>query len=65
MFEKLGWMVLVKQKDKIDSYLIALTRLYHKIERKMNAVHNEEKRIDLMIMHKNVMTLINCVHQIF
>jgi hypothetical protein len=62
MYEKLGWMVLAKQRgnmeDKILVYMNSLRRLMHKIECKIHSVHDHDNKEDLKIMWENVKILI-------
>jgi len=62
MFEELGWMVLAKHKgfnDKVQTYKNSLQRLKTAIEQKMHKVHESDRKMDLQILHKNVMVLID------
>jgi hypothetical protein len=67
-FEKLGWMVLAHNKgynDKVTSYKHSLARLKNAIETKLSHIHEEDRKDDLLIMHKNLLILINHVHKDF
>ena len=61
MFEQLGWMVLAKSygmTDKIAVYKSSLIRLKHSLEEKIKSTREKDRRDDLHILHKNVMTLL-------
>jgi hypothetical protein len=56
-FEKLGWMVLAKQRgmtEKIMNYLHSLERLKKAIEHKLTHIHEKDNKDDLQIMLHNV-----------
>jgi len=68
VFEQLGWMVLAHKKgynDKIVAYKHSLLRLKNAIETKIASVHELDHKDDLLIMHKNLLILINHVHHDF
>jgi len=61
MFEKLGWMVLAKEKhmdDKITSYKNGLNRLKEKLQCKWNSTEEQDRKDDLKILADNVEILI-------
>ena len=67
-FEKLGWMILAKEhgyNDKIAEYKSSIHRLKQAIEHKMTHVKDSDRKHDLMIMHHNVMILIDHVNRDF
>ena len=67
-FERLGWMVLAQNKgykDKITTYKHSLMRLKNAIETKIATIHELDRKDDLLIMHKNLLVLINHVHDDF
>jgi hypothetical protein len=67
-FEKLGWMVLAQKKgynDKIVAYKHSLQRLKNAIETKIASIHEQDRKDDLLIMHKNLLILMDHVHQDF
>ena len=60
-FEKLGWMVLAKNRgltDKIIEYLASLDRLHYSLQHKMTHIKDKDKRHDLELMCHNVDLLI-------
>ena len=62
MFEKLGWMVLAKRdgySSKVSEYKKGLAHLRDAIAEKAKVMHDEDKKMDLIILHKNVLTLID------
>jgi len=68
LFEQLGWMVLAHKKgynDKIVAYKHSLLRLKNAIETKIASVHELDRKDDLLIMHKNLLILIDHVHHDF
>jgi len=67
-FEKLGWMVLAKDKgynDKIMCYKTSLNRLKEAIEHKMMHIHEADRKEDLQIMLHNVKILVDHVNKDF
>jgi uncharacterized coiled-coil DUF342 family protein len=68
MFEKLGWMILAKRDgyhDKLEEYKKSLRHLKEAIEEKHKVMVDVDKKHDLMILHKNVGTLIEHVSHDF
>jgi hypothetical protein len=68
MFEKLGWMILAKDKgynDKIRTYITSVHRLRDSLEHKVRHVKESDRADDLRIMHQNVLLLINHVEKDF
>ena len=68
VFEKLGWMVLAHKKgytDKVHSYKLSLGRLKNAIETKISKIHEVDRKNDLLILHKNLLVLIDHVHKDF
>lgn len=60
-FEKLGWMILAKNRhmeDKITTYLNSLNRLHEALTHKLGHLRDSDKREDIMIMIANVDILI-------
>jgi hypothetical protein len=61
MFEQLGLMVIAKSKgdmaDRIYSYKKSLERLIHKLECKIDAVEEHDRKVDLELMCENVKIL--------
>jgi hypothetical protein len=60
-FEKLGWMVLAKEKGydyKIESYKIGLEDLLKSIEHVMAEYEEEDRKHDLRVLHMNA----KCLH---
>ena len=61
MFEKLGWMILAKEKGmsyKIAPYKMSLQKLKCSILKKHTSMGNSDKRKDLEIMLVNIDILI-------
>ena len=61
-FEKLGWMVLAKQRghtDKIVSYLHSLERLKQALEHKLTHLKEVDRKNDVEIMLYNLDILID------
>ena len=60
LFEKLGWMILAKNRgmtDKISVYKHSIERLKCTLEKKIKNTKDHDKKEDLMIMHENLMIL--------
>lgn len=60
-FEKLGWMILAKNRgmtEKMESYKHSLDILKYDIESKLNKIQDPDKKADLKIMHDNLNILI-------
>jgi len=67
-YEHLGWMSLAhahKQSAKVTVYRSSLNHLKDTIEWKINAVHDEDIKADLHILHENVMLLIKTANKLF
>lgn len=63
-FEKLGWMVLAKEKGydyKISSYKQSLNDLRISIETALREFEENDRKRDLQILHDNVNCLIDFV----
>ena len=61
-FEKLGWMILAKQRgynDKITAYLHSLTRLQQALEHKMTHLKESDRKEDVQIMLYNLKILMD------
>jgi len=68
MFEQLGWMVLAKKhgvSEKIVAYKKSLDRLCDALCDRIDRVHDEDNRDDLILMQKNVEYLIKHVKKDF
>ena len=68
MFEKLGWMVLAKQRgmdDKIASYKNGVSRLIEAIDCKMKKVTESDRKDDLSILLNNAKILMTHVEKDF
>ena len=67
MFEQMGLMVLAKSKgdmaDRIYSYKKSLERLIHKLECKIDAVEEHDRKIDLQLMCENIKILYAHAHR--
>jgi predicted ATP-binding protein involved in virulence len=67
-FEKLGWMILAKEKgqnDKIMEYIQSVNRLEKAIENKLKHTKDSDKKDDLNIMLHDVMILKQHLHEDF
>jgi len=61
LFEKLGWMVLAKNRgmlDKVSVYIHSLHRFKNSIEYKISTTHESDRKQDLKIMHSNICVLL-------
>ena len=68
VFEHLGWKILAKSHgmtDKIAVYKTGVNRLKHAIEEKIKTTRDKDRKDDLHVLHKNVMTLIEHVEKDF
>jgi hypothetical protein len=64
-FEKLGWMILAKDKGynhKIKDYKDSLIRLKKTIEKKIEETEEKDRIDDLKILHYDVSVLIEFVN---
>lgn len=64
MFEQLGWMILASYRgetDKIETYKRSLLRLKNALEERAKYMKDEDKKQDLMILHRDLMRLISHV----
>lgn len=60
MFEKLGWMVLAKNEGnnlKIKSYMYSIHCLKNKLMKKIDEVHDKDRKDDLKILHEQICIL--------
>ena len=68
MFQNLGWIVLAKtqgNREKIVAYKSSLQRLSTAINQRLERVHDEDNRDDLLIMKKNIEILVKHVNKEF
>ena len=68
MFEKLGWMILAKDKglnDNIIHYKYSVKLLQQSIEKKIKDAKDSDKKADLKIMLHNVKALVKHVNKDF
>jgi hypothetical protein len=68
MFEHLGWMLLARQRgrmDKIITYKNSLERLKIDIEERMRYMKDTDKKQDLAIMYRDLIVLIDHVKKDF
>ena len=68
MFEHLGWVLLAKVHGndyKVSAYKKSLVHLKKSLEEKVNKIHDEDKKEDLLILHKNVLILQGFVDKAF
>jgi len=59
-FEKLGWMILAHaygHEDKVFAYKNSLKRLSVAIKNRMKIVVDEDRKVDLIVLLKNVKIL--------
>ena len=67
-FEKLGWMILAKERgmmDKVLSYQNSIHRLHSTLEHKIKQIRDKDKKEDLIIMKNNVEILLEHVKKDF
>ena len=65
-FEQLGWMVLAKNrasycassKEKLKAYKSGLVSLKKHLEEKIDKLHEQDRKDDLLILHSHVCELI-------
>lgn len=68
MFEKLGWMLLAQRDGfayRVNAYQQGVKDLLAAIEEKLNCTQDEDRKKDLLILHKNVKTLLQHVKKDF
>lgn len=79
MFEKLGWMVLAKDKmihskdaserkhmkSKIQCYINSVHRLCNALEEKIRIVEETDRKMDLVILLRNCQVLYDFVKKSF
>ena len=67
-FEKLGWIILAKNKgdhSKVEAYKNNVKRLYNQLECKIKGTRDHDRKQDLMIMLKDVKYLLVHIHKDF
>lgn len=67
-FQKLGWMILAKDKgmnEKIDNYKMCLEHLHQSLKNKIKDVNDIDKKHDLKLMCHNIVLLIKHVNKDF
>ena len=68
MFEQLGWMILASYRgetDKIETYKRSLIRLKNALEERAKYMNDQDKKQDLMILHRDLMRLMSHVKMDF
>ena len=66
MYEHLGWMVLAKSHghmDKVIAYKSALMRLKMAMEERMKYMKDKDRKMDLGILHRDLLVLIDHAHK--
>ena len=66
MFEHLGWMILAKRDGnsiKIKEYKECIAHLKLSLEEKVAETKDDDKKADLLILHKNVLVLMAHVNK--
>lgn len=67
-FEKLGWIILAKNKGdhvKVEAYKNSVKRLYYQLDCKIKDTKDRDRKQDLMIMLKDVKCLLAHIHTNF
>jgi len=62
VFEKLGWMILAKDRgmtDKITAYVNSLYRIHTAIQQKIQTTSDKDRLQDLSLMEKNIKVLLS------
>jgi len=66
-FEKLGWMCLAKKHGnslKVQCYLDSIERLMASLEKKLNELHEEDRKDDIKIIRNDVDILQAAAHKL-
>ena len=66
-FEELGWMVLAKNRsstdpacrEKVKAYKLSLVSLKNHLKDKIEKIHEQDRKDDLLILHSHVCELID------
>ena len=67
-FEKLGWMILAKQRgmtDKVLAYQNSVKLLHDALFYKSEQLHDKDRKNDIMIMKRDVEILMEHIKQDF
>lgn len=68
LFEKLGWMILAKDRgmtDKISVYVNSIYRIHMAIQQKIKMTEEKDRLNDLFIMEKDIRVLLAHVQKDF